>query len=600
MKTDNDIKSIYEKKLETVQLNILSLQNRSQRYSTIRLILFIGTVTLAAISLFKVHFSLLWAVIPLMAFIVSVVKHDRIFREKERLGWILGFYEDGLRRINDAWYGHGLRGTDYVDENHLFARDLDIFGEDSLFELMCTAQTAGGETQLAAWLTAPSERDIILARQEAVKELTDQLQLREDISVAARRMRSLLDPQRLNDWATASSSLSPQKFGAYRTLFFCLGAMAVAAGVSCFFTDIGLALLVGVGVLQWSIGRALKSRLSPILLGVEGPRRQLKIMSDILSRFEQQPVQCTLLQTLHEAFTVHRETASHATARLGRLVDWLDQAKNQVFAPIAFLLMWNGHFALSIEKWRLEFGTHIPQWLHTIGQMEALCALSGFAFEHPDYHFPEIVDGAPVYEGKALGHPLLPGNDCVRNSVSLSDKPKVWVVSGSNMSGKSTFLRVIGINAVLAMSGAPICGESLRMTPLAIGSTIRVLDSLHKGKSRFYTEISTLKHIMEKTEGTYPLLFLLDEIFHGTNSHDRTIGAQAVIHELIKRNAIGLVTTHDLALTKTADALGEEARNVHFDDTVKEGRLSFDYTLKDGPVTRSNALELMRSVGLKV
>ena len=202
--------------------------------------------------------------------------------------------------------------------------------------------------------------------------------------------------------------------------------------------------------------------------------------------------------------------------------------------------------------------------------------------------------------GRAVGHPLLPRSSCVRNDVQLGDGLQVHIVSGSNMSGKSTWLRTIGINAVLAMAGAPVCAESLSMTPFAIGSTIRILDSLQKGTSRFYAEIRTLKEIVELSKGSCPLLFLLDEIFHGTNSHDRRIGAEAIIRELVRAGAVGLVTTHDLALAKMVDTMDGRGRNVHFEDSVEEGLLHFDYRLKDGPVTRSNAIELMRSVGLHV
>jgi len=292
--------------------------------------------------------------------------------------------------------------------------------------------------------------------------------------------------------------------------------------------------------------------------------------------------------------------ASLRVAGLGRLVDRLDWSKNQFFAPFAFLLMWRGHGALALETWRHENGSRIGPWLDAAGRLEALCSLAGFAFEHPDYAFPTMTEGSPRMAGRAVGHPLLPRSSCVRNDVQLGDGLQVHIVSGSNMSGKSTWLRTIGINAVLAMAGAPVCAESLSMTPFAIGSTIRILDSLQKGTSRFYAEIRTLKEIVELSKGSCPLLFLLDEIFHGTNSHDRRIGAEAIIRELVRAGAVGLVTTHDLALAKMVDTMDGRGRNVHFEDSVEEGLLHFDYRLKDGPVTRSNAIELMRSVGLHV
>jgi DNA mismatch repair ATPase MutS len=292
--------------------------------------------------------------------------------------------------------------------------------------------------------------------------------------------------------------------------------------------------------------------------------------------------------------------ASRGIGHLRRLVGLLDAQRNQFFAPIAFLTMWGLHFSLSIERWRERWGPAISSWLDAVGELEALCSLAGYAYERPADPFPAFTDGGPAYVGEALGHPLLAEGACVRNSIALGRDPSVWVVSGSNMSGKSTFLRVVGINAVLAMAGAPVRARSLTLSPLCLGATIRIQDSLQEGSSRFYAEIQRLKQLMELAGSERPLLFLLDEILHGTNSHDRQIGADAVVRSLIGSGAIGLVTTHDLALTKTADDLGTRAANVHFEDRLESGRLVFDYELKQGVVQKSNALDLMRSVGLEV
>jgi DNA mismatch repair ATPase MutS len=228
--------------------------------------------------------------------------------------------------------------------------------------------------------------------------------------------------------------------------------------------------------------------------------------------------------------------------------------------------------------------------------------LAGYAYEHPADPFPELVpeDEGPVFEGQEMGHPLLPESSFIRNSVGLGQTLRVYVVSGSNMSGKSTLLRTVGINLVMALAGAPVRARALRLSPLALGATLRVQDSLRDGSSRFYAEVSRLRQLSDMAKAEPPLLFLLDEIFHGTNSHDRLIGAEAVIRSLVDAGAIGLVTTHDLALAKAADALGERARNVHFADEIVDGKLHFDYRMHPGVVQKSNALELMRSVGLEV
>jgi DNA mismatch repair ATPase MutS len=232
--------------------------------------------------------------------------------------------------------------------------------------------------------------------------------------------------------------------------------------------------------------------------------------------------------------------------------------------------------------------------------MEALAALAGYAYEHPNDIFPEISERGPVFEGRALGHPLLPDERCVRNDLQLGCEPQALVVSGSNMSGKSTYLRTAGCNALLALAGAPVRAESLRISPLAIGASIQIADNLREGTSHFYAEIQRLRGIMDLTAAALPVLFLLDEILHGTNSHDRRIGASAVVRQLVERGCLGLVTTHDLALAKIADELAPRVVNVHFQDHLEDGKMCFDYTLQTGVVSKSNALELMRSVGLDV
>jgi DNA mismatch repair ATPase MutS len=286
---------------------------------------------------------------------------------------------------------------------------------------------------------------------------------------------------------------------------------------------------------------------------------------------------------------------------------WLDARRNALFAPVGFALMWSLHFALAIEGWRRREGPRIGPWLEAIGEFEALCALASHAYEHPDDPFAEICDeSGPLYDGEDLGHPLLPEGECVRNTVRLGGPdgvlPRAWIVSGSNMSGKSTLLRTVGVNAVLAQAGAPVRARSLRISPLRLGATIRIHDSLLGGSSRFYAEISRMKQLMDLADGEAPLLFLLDEILHGTNSHDRRIGATALLFELLRAGAIGLVTTHDLALSEAAgdDDDAGQVENVHFSDRLEDDRLVFDYKVQPGVVRGSNAIKLMRSVGLRV
>ena len=255
---------------------------------------------------------------------------------------------------------------------------------------------------------------------------------------------------------------------------------------------------------------------------------------------------------------------------------------------------------MAIELWRQKSGPAVDRWLAAVGEIEALSSIAGYAFEHPDDPFPELIEDRICFEANDLGHPLIPKNQNVRTDLQVTDRPSVLIVSGSNMSGKSTLLRSVGINTVLALAGAPVRAKKLLLSPLQVGASIRVHDSLQAGASRFYAEITRLRQIVELASGSVPVLFLLDEILHGTNSHDRRIGAEGVVRGLVERRAIGLVTTHDLVLTEIESHLNSRSANVHFEDHLEEGKMTFDYVLRPGVLKKSNALELMRSVGLEI
>ena len=286
-----------------------------------------------------------------------------------------------------------------------------------------------------------------------------------------------------------------------------------------------------------------------------------------------------------------------------RLVERLDARRNQLFAPVAALLLWTTQIGLALERWRADLGPRLGGWIETVGTFEALASIARYAYENPDHVMPELTAEGPCFEAESLGHPLIPAARRVANDLLLAREPQALVVSGSNMSGKSTLLRAAGVAAVLAQAGAPVCAASLRLSTLRVGASIRIVDSLQEGASHFYAEIQRMRQVMELAEGSAEghAFFLLDEIFHGTNSHDRGIGAEAVLRGLLERDAIGLVTTHDLALASVADALAPRAQNVHFEDHVDDGgRIAFDYRMRPGVVTKSNALALMRAVGLPV
>ena len=330
--------------------------------------------------------------------------------------------------------------------------------------------------------------------------------------------------------------------------------------------------------------------------------RDLALLAELMHRIEIEPLTAPRLAALQSALITDGLSASRAIARLTQLVSWRESSlHNLLFMPLTTALLVPEQLAIAINRWQATCGVHVADWLRVVGALEALSALAMFAYEHPADPFPALVANGPLFSAEGLGHPLLPETVAVPNDVRLGgDDPRLIVVSGSNMSGKSTLLRSVGVNTVLAFAGGPVRAARLTVSPLVIGATLRIDDSLQAGHSRFYTEILRLRAIVDVARGPVPLLFLLDEILHGTNSHDRRIGAEAIVHALVDAGAIGLVTTHDLALTALPAQLGGAGTNMHFQDRIDNGRMVFDYRMRPGIVEHSNALALMRAVGLKV
>ena len=567
----------------------------SRRFWILRRIDF-ALIAVSIVLAFDGWISPLW-IIPFVAiFIILMALHQRVLDAIKRLERSIKFYQRGIERLEDRWSGKGSKGEKYLDNKHSFAEDLDLFGEGSLFDLISSARTKTGEDCLAGWLLEPAEIPEIRARQEAIEELRMRTDLREDLYTLGEEVESGVRTDILTNWAGSKPIFTSIVMPVSAAI---IGALTLAAVILWFGFGYRMAALAAliVELIFYAIYRA---RVAKVISSVEQPGRELELLAKILGRIECEQFSSEKLMSLRQTLETGNAPPSVQIARLARLIQILDSIRNQFFAPIAFVLAIVPQLAFGIDRWRQKSGAGIPQWIEAIGEIEALCSLAGYAYEHPQDKFPEIVESGPCFEGEQIGHPLIQESKCIRNDVKLGKEPQMLIISGSNMSGKSTLMRTVGVNVVLALAGAPVKARQLRLSPLAIGSSMHILDSIQAGASRFYAEISRLRQILDLTNGRLPLLFLLDEILSGTNSHDRRIGAEAVVKTLVERGAIGLITTHDLALTHIADPLGNKAINVHFEDRIEDGKIIFDYTMRDGIVQRSNALELMRSVGLDV
>ena len=586
----------HRESLEARRADLARLERADLRLSRARLATALLAVALVLASLWQGWLSAWWLAAPAGLFAVLVVAHNRVIRLLQVASRRVDWHELGLARLGDRWVGRGETGARFQAGDHPYALDLDIFGDGSLFQLLTTGQTAAGEETLARWLLAASDADTVRRRQAAVRDLASRPLFREELYTLGADVRAAVDSARLADWATAPAQLDT---GWLRLAAAALSAAAVAALAAWLagLTPGALpAVLILVNVL---VGGFRRGAVSRVLHGSAEPARELAVLGAIVERVRRESFAADRLRQLAGELGETGDPV-RTVRQLGRLIEMHDWQHNILFAPIAACVLWGLHCATAVEAWRERHGQAVTAWLRIAGEIEALASLATYHFGRPDQPFPELTAGAnPVCEGEQLAHPLLPAG-AVANDVALGVEPQLLVVSGSNMAGKTTLLRTVGVNAVLALAGAPVRARRLRLTPLAIGGTLRVQDSLLDGRSRFYAEITRLRRLVDMARGATPLLFLLDELFHGTNSSDRLDGAHGVLRYLLELRAIGLITTHDLALAGLADRLAPAAANVHFEDQLAAGRMTFDYRLRPGRSTGTNALALMAAVGLDV
>jgi hypothetical protein len=595
--SSDDIRDTYEKRLAARRRSHEKWTRLDRRVADVRLVVMSVAVVLAILILRGWHIGYGWPALAAGLFVILVLSHEPVRKMADRTRRAVEFYAKGMARLDERWAGTGVTGDEFLDLDHPYAADLDIFGRGSLFERLCTARTRAGEETLAAWLLASAPRALILERQAAITELRPHLDLREDLELLGYEIRTGIDPAALISWGKSDRVFTGFTVPVIVTLLGILGTTAV---IGWLFLGIGLLPLFVVLVLDGVVARFWARSVKTVLSAVDRRTHDLVLLAELLRRLEREPFESPLLQRLEQMLRTDGLPASAQIQRLARLLQLLDCQRNQLFLPLAVIWLWRIQMALRIDAWRAGSGHAIADWLAAVGEFEALCSLATYTAENPSDPFATVTEGAACYDAESLGHPLIPRGVCVCNDVRLGSEAQVYIVSGSNMSGKSTLLRSVGINAVLALAGAPVRARSFRLAPLAVGATLRIQDSLQAGRSRFYAEITRVRQLVDRANGPLPLLFLFDELFHGTNSHDRAVGAESVLRGLIERGAIGLITTHDLALARIADNLTPRVINVHFEDYLENGIMHFDYRMRPGVVQHSNALALMRAIGLEV
>jgi hypothetical protein len=637
-----DPRSTYEVGRAAAERDVAREDRLIRGIGSVRLLIAAGAVGLVGALVWTALSPAAWGAVAGLGlvFVVLVIAHQRAFARRARAAAVKRFHDRGLDRLTGGWTAHLGDGSSFRAPDHPYSGDLDIFGPASLFQLLNVAETSFGERALAAALAQPMSRsqaappravspsapdarlhdsgavdgerddqawlEELRARQVAVKELAAKVSFRERLSSIAHVVSSEKpDPTPFVDWAETAPPMGVSRVVLALSWIFPFCAVVSMALGSTLGLPRGSWIAVILGEFAFLAAHRAKTR--PILAAASSREGSLARFRDVFEVIEGETFEASPFRRLTEELSLGGASVTREMATLARIIGFVDARQNEVFrAFIGPILLWDFHCAVALDRWRARAGGRVRRWFGVLGELEALASLAGFAFDHPEHAWPDL-DPTAGFEAVALGHPLLAASDRVDNDVRLpgpfasGTTERALVVTGSNMSGKSTLLRAVGVNAVLAMAGAPACAKRLTVGRVSVATSMRVSDSLEAGISHFLAELKAIKRVVDLAGARPPVLFLLDEILHGTNSRERLIGARAILRSLIDLSAFGAVSTHDLGIAERVPELEGRVRNVHFEEQVDaSGTMTFDYRLRDGVVQSSNALRLMRAVGLDV
>ncbi|KYP13549.1 MutS family DNA mismatch repair protein [Flavihumibacter sp. CACIAM 22H1] len=599
MKQDPSL--FYQQQLSQLTAEIQQLSKKRNRISLLRVI----TLVLGAALLYIFRQQPFYLLLPLFAlaltlFLLLVKQSIRVTEQRSLLQQIVRLIQEEFT-IATHQFTHRPQGENLAPPKHAYAGDLDLFGKASLFQFLHRSTGEQGHQTLANWLLAPAPDTTIRQRQAAAQELASQpaWSLRFE-AYGHLQPLTLKSQDQILHWSASASQYTPNKF--YKLLRFVWPLLALAA-LFLHLADIlpsgpFYLLLLVLLVLAFYISKGIQ----PIYRQLDSILPSLATLSNALECIESASFRSLLLLEQQSAIaTGNSLKASAAIRHLRKILDRFDYRLNPlVYIPLNTFLLWDLQQVWALENWKTIHQSAIRQWFSTIAELEALNSIGRFSFNHPGYVFPELSTAAGSFSALALGHPLIPAANCVTNDFTTSGRPAIALITGSNMAGKSTFLRSIGINQVLAMAGAPVAARQLTVSNMRIMSSMRIADNLEENTSTFYAELSKLKSIIEAVNAGEPVLLLLDEILRGTNSQDRQTGSRALIRQLIQQKATGLLATHDLALTALQAEAPTAITNYHFDVAVENEELYFDYKLKKGICTSMNASILMKKIGIEL
>ena len=530
-------------------------------------------------------------------FSVLVYYHNTMLENKKRLDLLLDINEKGLKRLSGEFKNFTDNGAEYLNDEHSFINDLDIFGNNSVFQYINTTTTKGGRKVLSQLLNREKSlsKDEIKERQEAIKELGEKVEWRQKLIVESSLRKSKdIDLNLLYEWSKRKESSSALRISIACT-FILVTIFSIILSVMGIIPESFIVLDLMV---NFVVVKILSKGMENDLELFESMKNSIYGYSKILALIEDEEFKCIYLKKLSNKLKNENYSCKDEMKKLSGILDWAGNSSHNAYYLLLNIIIFSDVFLMKkLESWRRKNGGNLEKWLGIMHEIDALCSISNISFDNSDWVYPSISNKTEI-EGVNIGHPLL-GTRAVRNTFSLTKEHKVALITGSNMSGKSTFLRTIGINLLLSYIGAPVCAEKFSCGIMNIYTCMRTKDNLEESISSFYAEILRIKLLIEACERGEKVFFLLDEIFKGTNSKDRHIGATVLIKQLIENGGVGLVSTHDLELCNLENE-NKSIINYNFREFYENDKIKFDYILRTGKSETQNAIHLMRLAGIEI
>ena len=592
--------SVYEEQLAHFQSVCYGLRQKSKRYGWIRLLSILVPFILAYAFLphqLSWFLACMLILIILFLYVVSVdTNNGQLIQHYERL---IAINEEELKILNHS-YTDRDDGKEWEPALHAYAADMDLFGKFSLYQYINRCESQQGQSLLADHLLEPLPFEHIKEYQEAIRELEPQLEWRQQLQSFARSAKfSLSTEERIKGWLQQEDKTINTRF--WKPVSYIYPFIPLGAVIFYSWELISLPVFLLVMFLCYSFGTQYSKRVNAIHGNVSRIEPEIYSLQQQILHLEKQPFKSALLQQMQKLIQGTHQKASAELLALKKILYRFDFRLNMLMGPLMnIFLLWDIRQMISMQSWKNQNKKLLRTWIEGMAAMEVLNSLAVLAFNHPQYCFPNFSGADFFFEAKGLGHPLIPSFRRIDNDCSISGTGQIMLITGSNMAGKSTFLRSVGVNTVLAMMGAPVCASSLTLSPTRLISSMRIADNLAENTSTFYAELKKLQMIIGKVNRHEKIFILLDEILRGTNSLDRHTGSAAFLKQLVQEKAVAIVATHDIELSSLAEEYPAAIHNYHFDVQVSGEELYFDYKLKTGICRSMNASILMKKIGIRV